>query len=106
MCGRFLHRHYPDIRPLGLIDTLRLARTSQLKGAKGLGALLDRFELREQVDQSVPIGRPNRALWDPVAAAVLLARLVEEDPTVRTLGALVAAASVPLGRLDEDPTLF
>ena len=103
---RLLRLHYPDLRPLGLVDTLRLVRASQPKGPKGLGALLDRFELREQVDKSVPSGRPHRALWDTVAAAVLLARLVEDDPSIHTLGDLVSAASVPLGPPEEDPTLF
>ncbi|MGW5877787.1 3'-5' exonuclease [Nocardiopsis terrae] len=103
---RLLRLHYPELRPAGLIDTLRLARASQPKGAKGLGALLDRFALRDQVAELVPGGRPHRALWDTVAAAVLLARLVEDDPAVRTLGDLVSVASVPLGPAEEEPTLF
>ena len=37
---------------------------------------------------------------------MLLARPVEEDPHVRTLTALVSAASVPLGPAEEEPTLF
>ncbi|MFE7462439.1 3'-5' exonuclease [Nocardiopsis terrae] len=103
---RLLRLHYPGLRPLGLIDTLRLARASQSKGAKGLGVLLDRFALRGKVVELVPCGRPHRALWDTVAAAVLLARLVEDDPAVRTLGDLVSVASVPLGPAEEEPTLF
>ncbi|WP_017614131.1 3'-5' exonuclease [Nocardiopsis salina] len=103
---KLVHLRHPSVRPAGLIDTLRLARHLQIPAPRGLGALLDRFELREQVDKSVPSGRPHRALWDTVAAAVLLARLVEDDPSVRTLGDLVSAASVPLGPPEEDPTLF
>lgn len=103
---RLLHRHYPDIRPLGLVDTLRLARAAQAKGAKGLGALLDRFELREQVDKSVPTGRPHRALWDTVAAALLLNRLVNDSAKIHTVAELLTAASVPGGPDSEQPTLF
>ncbi|GAB3693649.1 3'-5' exonuclease [Nocardiopsis oceani] len=103
---RLLHRHYPDIRPLGLVDTLRLARHAGIPAPRGLGALLDRFELREQVDKSVPTGRPHRALWDTVAAALLLNRLVNESADVRTVAELLSAASVQGVPAPEDPTLF
>lgn len=103
---KLVHLRHPSVRPAGLIDTLRLARHLQIPAPRGLGALLDRFELREQVDKSVPSGRPHRALWDTVAAAVLLARLIADDPSVRTLAELLAAASVQGVPAPEDPTLF
>lgn len=92
---RLLHRHYPGLRPVGLIDTLRLARTNRLDGPKSLGALLDRFDLRSRVDELVPSGRPHRALWDTVAAALLLAALVELAG-LRDFEDLMATASVTL----------
>ncbi|WP_017609431.1 3'-5' exonuclease [Nocardiopsis xinjiangensis] len=103
---KLVHLRHPHVQPAGLIDTLRLTRHLQIPAPRGLGALLDRFELREQVDKSAPSGRPHRALWDTVAAAVLLARLLEDDPNVHTLAELLATASVPGVPASEDPTLF
>lgn len=94
---RLLHRHYPGLRPLGLIDTLRLARATRLDGSKSLGALLDRFALRSAVDELVPGGRPHRALWDTVAAALLLSALINTgDPAVDSTKDLLVAAPLPL----------
>ncbi|GAA1456973.1 3'-5' exonuclease [Nocardiopsis exhalans] len=98
---RLIHLHYPDLRPVGLIDTLRLARATRLDGSKSLGALLGRFDLRSRVDELVPSGRPHRALWDAVAAALLLAALIDSgEPPVRSLRELIGVAAIPL---DPDP---
>ncbi|MGW9351452.1 3'-5' exonuclease [Nocardiopsis flavescens] len=75
---RLLRLRHPQVAPAGLIDTLRLARSLEVPGPKGLGALLDRFELRDRVNESVPTGRPHRALWDAVAAALLLRELATQ----------------------------
>ena len=96
---RLLHRRCPTIRPAGLLDTLRLARAAQ-PGARtgmGLSALLDRYELTARVATAVPDGRPHRALWDTVAAGVLLATLVDRQwPTAPpTLTQLRDIAAVP-----------
>lgn len=104
---RLLHRRYPELRPAGLIDTLRLARAARFEGSKSLGTVLDRFELRPRVNELVPDGRPHRALWDTVAAALLLPVLVREVvPPVVSLEALLRVASPPEGRELSEPALF
>lgn len=103
---KLVHLRHPSVRPAGLIDTLRLARHLQIPAPRGLGALLDRFGLRDEVKTLVPKGRPHRALWDTVAAALLLNRLVNEPPQVHTLAELLTAASIPGAPASEDPTLF
>jgi len=103
---KLLHLRHPSVRPTGLIDTLRLARHLRIPAPRGLEALLDRFGLHDQVSELVPNGRPHRALWDTVAAALLLNRLVNESPEVHTVAGLLEAASVPLGPAGEEPTLF
>mgnify|MGYP001324428547 CR=1 FL=1 len=67
---KLVHRHYPELRPTGLVDTLKLARNTGVAAPRGLGALLDRFDLRGLVEELVPDGRSHRALWDTVGAAV------------------------------------
>lgn len=75
---RLLRLRHPRVAPAGLIDTLRLARSLDVPGPKGLGALLDRFGLRDRVNELVPTGRPHRALWDAVAATLLLRELATQ----------------------------
>jgi DNA polymerase III subunit epsilon len=96
---RLLHRRCPSVRPAGLIDTLRLARAAQpgIRGGMGLSALLERHGLTEHVTAAVPDGQPHRALWDTVAAAVLLSRLVADrwPASPPTLSELAHLASLP-----------
>ncbi|WP_243742321.1 hypothetical protein [Actinorugispora endophytica] len=106
MDWKLLHLRHPSVRPSGLIDTLRLARHARIPDPRGLGTLLDRFELRNQVENLAPGGRPHRALGDTVAAALLLLRLADESPEIHTVAELLAAASVPGVLASEDPTLF
>ncbi|GAA4898418.1 3'-5' exonuclease [Streptomonospora salina] len=94
---RLLHRRYPGIRPAGVIDTLRLAK---LTGAtqRSLTALVDRYALTERVGELVPHGHPHRALWDTVAAALLLQELIAEQwPSPPDFDALVASAGERFG---------
>lgn len=85
---RLLRRHYPDIEVRGLIDTLTLAKRERTK-SRSLTTLVDHYALTEGVSELVPDGRPHRALWDTVAAAVLLPTLINEQwsqpPTLATL---------------------
>ncbi|MDF5759067.1 3'-5' exonuclease [Spongiactinospora sp. TRM90649] len=96
---RLLHRRLPDVRPAGLLDTARLARRLR-PGAQrwNLSGLLDEYGLYGEVETHVPGGRPHRALWDAVGAALLLADLAHrrsaKTPTM--LGALIAVAGIPL----------
>ena len=78
---RLLHRRCPDIRPAGLIDTLRLARYVH-PGVKGrsLTALLSRYKLTSRVRELAKGSQPHRALWDSTGTALLLAELVNELP--------------------------
>ena len=74
---RLLDRHAPQLRPAGLIDTLRLARGAHLPGRLTLTAILDQLDLTMTVHCAVPAGQPHRALWDAAAAAFLLPALIE-----------------------------
>ena len=106
---RLLHRRCPDIEVAGLIDTLHLARQLPRPGKVGLTALLDEYQLTATVNAAVPGGRPHRALWDTVAAAILLDELVrrrwKDEPTFAELlaaatpGSTIAGARTP-------PSLF
>jgi DNA polymerase III epsilon subunit-like protein len=93
---RLLHRRSPDIAPVGLIDTLRLARTIDPSARNSLGTVIERFCLTEDVNRLAIGGAPHRALWDTVAVAVLLpalARLVLGGEASNT--ELLTAAGVP-----------
>lgn len=78
---RLLHRHLPEVQPAALIDTARLYRHFNPACQRwNLVRLLEKYALNAQVQQLVPTGRPHRALWDAVGAALLLAALVEHLP--------------------------
>jgi DNA polymerase-3 subunit epsilon len=105
---RLLNRSLPALRPAGLIDTLALARAlGQPK--RSLSALVEQMHLTGQVTASAVGSQPHRALWDTVAVACLLPRLVDrlwpdKPPTMETLR---LAAGVPLGaQPTEQPGLF
>lgn len=102
---RLLHRRCPDIRPAGLIDTLRLARlVHPADKHNSLTTLLDRHQLTGQVNTLAPAGQPHRALWDTLGAALLLHALIDSAPGhgALTLGQLQRFAGVPLQ--PEQPT--
>jgi DNA polymerase III epsilon subunit-like protein len=69
---RLLHRRCSDLAPAGLIDTLRLARTIDRKASNSLSALVERFALVGAVNRLAQGSVPHRALWDTIAAALLL----------------------------------
>ncbi|WP_436888419.1 3'-5' exonuclease [Nocardiopsis dassonvillei] len=102
---RLLHLRHPRVAPAGLIDTLRLARALDVPSPKGLGALLDRFELRNRVNELVPTGRPHRALWDAVAAALLLRELATQGGITSWSKLLTAASARPTSEQGQG-TLF
>ncbi|GLY80567.1 3'-5' exonuclease [Actinoallomurus iriomotensis] len=96
---RLLHRRCPSIRPVGLIDTLRLARhLHPALREKSLAALVERYALTEHVTGLAPASRPHRALWDATAAAVLLTALVNDLPnsTALTLNELRHLSGLPM----------
>ena len=96
---RLLHRRYPDIEPVALVDTLRLARTLSLGGKNSLTALADRLDLTAQVEQLAAGSQPHRALWDTIATALLLPALIAMRwPSGTTLAALLETAAVDLAR--------
>ncbi len=79
-----------------VLDTLRLARHLKLGPKNGLAALVGQLDLRPQVDRLAAGSQPHRALWDTLAAALLLPRLVSLAwPDGATLADLAAIASVP-----------
>jgi len=105
---RLLSRRLPALCPAGLIDTLALARAlGQPK--RSLSALVEQLRLTEVIAASAAGSQPHRALWDTVAVACLLPRLVErlwpdKPPTLETLR---LTAGIPL-RVEptEQPGLF
>ena len=106
---RLLCRKFPELRPTGLLDTLRLARDHHGKSGNGLGALLDRYNLTGDVTAQVPGGQAHRALWDTVACALLLARL-QTEMQIHSTDQFVASARIPLSTqmttATPAPTLF
>lgn len=108
---RLLRRRCPDITPAGLIDTLRLARTIDPAGRNGLGAVVERLGLTEDVNRRTVGSAPHRALWDTVAVALLLPVLTRRVLGGDVLsGELLAAASIPLAAAKtsaaSQPSLF
>lgn len=103
---RLLHRRCPAIQPTGLIDTLRLARhVHPGLRQKSLAALIDRYDLADQVTELAPGSRPHRALWDTVGAALLLAALINDLPggDVLSLTRLQHIAGLDFRELRERP---
>jgi DNA polymerase III epsilon subunit-like protein len=93
---RLLHRRYPGITPAGLIDTMRLARHLSFT-KKGLKDLVGELGLRAQIEQLAAGSQPHRALWDTVAAAVLLRALTARAwPEGATLTDLAGVAGIDL----------
>jgi DNA polymerase-3 subunit epsilon len=92
---RLLHQRCPDIRPAGLIDTLRLARALDLGVRNGLTAIIGHFALADDVTKLAAGSRPHRALWDAVAVALLLPALARRSTRAgETIGAFLATASI------------
>jgi DNA polymerase III subunit epsilon len=94
---RLLHRHLPDLENQALIDTARLFRHLHPDARRwSLGTLTDRYELTGHVNALASGSRPHRALWDTVAAALLLSALVKELPsgTDMTLASLERVAAL------------
>jgi DNA polymerase III subunit epsilon len=73
---RLLHRRYPAITPAALIDTLRLARHLKLGTKNSLTALTAQLNLTPEIERLAAGSQPHRALWDTIAAALLLPALI------------------------------
>jgi DNA polymerase III epsilon subunit-like protein len=94
---RLLHRRHPAIAPAALIDTLRLARHLKLSAKNSLSALTAQLELAPEIERLAVGSQPHRALWDTVAAALLLPALIARAwPTGATLTDLLGIAAVGL----------
>jgi DNA polymerase-3 subunit epsilon len=92
---RLLHRRHPAIAPAGLIDTLRLARHLKISGRNSLAALTAYLSLTAEIDRLASGSQPHRALWDTIAAALLLTSLVSHAwPGGATLADLLAVAAI------------
>lgn len=83
---RLLQRRIPAAEATGLIDTLRLvkARHPAMTSYK-LTDCVAALNLTGAVDAAVPAGHPHRALWDAVAAALLLEKLVDSPHEINEL---------------------
>jgi DNA polymerase III epsilon subunit-like protein len=101
---RALSAHLPGWAPAGVLDTLRLARTTW----PGLPAYsLDALLETAQPDLSAVPDRRHRARYDAYATARLLLAMAEHYPSWDQL----AAAAVPPGlpgapQPEQDPTLW
>ncbi|MEV6370155.1 3'-5' exonuclease [Micromonospora musae] len=94
---RLLHRRLPALRPAGLIDTMRLSRAVAHGHPHGLGALVDGLHLTDAVNAAAPGSQPHRALWDTVAAALLLRALIGKRwRRAPSLGELLTDAAAPM----------
>lgn len=92
---RLLHRYYPSITPSALIDTLRLARRLKLGTKNSLTALTSQLDLTPQIERLAPGSEPHRALWDAVAAALLLPALIAQGwPSGISLADLLDIAAI------------
>ncbi|WP_440063755.1 3'-5' exonuclease [Streptosporangium sp. OZ121] len=100
---RLLSLRCPGIRPAALIDTLKLARRVH-EGKRSLTALLDRYQLTDEVTKLVG-GQPHRALWDAAGAGLLLGKLLGDLPGggALTVAGLRDVAGSPLGDDGEHP---
>jgi DNA polymerase III subunit epsilon len=101
---RLLHTALPQAAPIGLIDTVRLAKHQHPELAKGHGLQdwIERLGLSDDITRAAPDSQPHRALWDTIASATLLAALMRDtQPPQATLGALLAMAGL---NLDGAPT--
>ncbi|RCG17796.1 3'-5' exonuclease [Sphaerisporangium album] len=96
---RLLSLRCPALRPAGLIDTLKLDRAVNKGNQKRtLTALLDAYELSDQVNALAAGGQAHRALWDAAGAGLLLQTLARELGRGEDIsaGQLYKAAAVPL----------
>jgi DNA polymerase III subunit epsilon len=94
---RLLHRRHPAITPAALIDTLRLARHLKLGAKNSLSALTAQFGLTAEIERLADGSQPHRALWDTIAAALLLPALVTRAwPAGATLTDLLDIAAIDL----------
>jgi len=94
---RLLHRRCPTVAPSGLLDTYKLARHVRAGSSKALGALVEQQGLARAVTAQAAGSQPHRALWDTVAAALLLAALVEQlGRPYPSIGELLVIAGVPM----------
>ena len=95
---RLLSRHFPDVKPVGLLDTLRLARALHPEQKQhNLTAWVGRLHLCAVVSVAAVGSVPHRALWDATAAALLLPSLLADkgEPDL-SLSTLAGLAGVPL----------
>lgn len=96
---RLLHRRCSTVQPTGLIDTLRLAKYSNTHAGNGLEHLIAANHLTTKINTLAPGSQPHRALWDTLAAAILLTTLIEQTwPTTPTLGQLINIAGISLDK--------
>jgi DNA polymerase III subunit epsilon len=94
---RLLHRRHPGIAPAALIDTLRLARHLKLTTKNSLSALTTQLDLTHQIERLAEGSQPHRALWDTIAAALLLPALIARAwPAGVTLADLLAITAINL----------
>jgi len=94
---RLLHRRHPAITPAALIDTLRLARHLKLGAKNSLSALTAHFGLTAETERLADGSQPHRALWDTIAAALLLPALIAKAwPAGATLADLLGVAGIDL----------
>jgi DNA polymerase III epsilon subunit-like protein len=107
---RLLHRRFPSIRAAGLIDTLRLARHLNRATSNGLARLIAVNNLAAKIDSLAIGSQPHRALWDTIAAAILLGALVKQawsnSPTIEDLTEIAGTPLEGTPPAADQPSLF
>ena len=105
---RLLHRLCPTVQPRGLIDTLRIARATAIKGSRSLEGLAKQLDLTQRVSELAQGSQPHRAFWDTYAAALVLKALVVRMPRRPTVAELISpTGGSPLpDQPAEHPSLF
>ncbi|MFI6907200.1 exonuclease domain-containing protein [Nonomuraea sp. NPDC050394] len=95
---RLLHRDLPDPEVVALIDTARLYNHLRPQAERwSLSRLITQYGLTDQMHALAPKRSPHRALWDAVAAALLLPALVGKLPrgSAASAAELERVASLP-----------
>lgn len=87
-----LHRHLPAWEPVGVLDTLRLARATW-KGLPSYG--LDALIAHAKLDLTAAPARRHRATFDAYATSRLLLALAAEYPTWQALVAVAVPPGMP-----------
>lgn len=100
---RVLTRHLPGWKPVGVLDTLRLARATFADAPKhNLDALIEHTRL----DLTGAPAHRHRATFDAYAAGLLLLRMADHYNTWEALAKAAVPPGLPGAAAEDTPTLW